>query len=76
MKVSKRRSTNHAILELVAKVSKAIDDKQFTMGVFLDLSKAFDIKDHNILLQKLEQYGIRWVAYALDWFKNYLTGRT
>ena len=70
----KKRSTNLAILELVTKISKAIDDNEFTMGVFLDVSKAFDTVDHVILLQKLEHYGIRGVA--LDWFKNYLTGRT
>ena len=73
----KKRSTertNLAILELVTKITKAIDDNEFTMGVFLDLSKAFDTVDHNILLKKLDYYGIR--GLALDWFKNYLTGRT
>ena len=69
----KNHSTINAVTELVSHVIKAMNRKENTISVFLDLSKGFDTVNHNILLRKLEFYGIRGIA--LQWFKNYLTGR-
>ena len=66
-------STSMALLELVDKLSEAADKKLVSIGVFIDLAKAFDTVDHTILLRKLEHYGIRGVP--LSWFRSYLTNR-
>ena len=55
----KSHSTNHAIISLVEKVNNAMDSGKISIGVFLDLRKAFDTVDHCILLDKLYKYGIR-----------------
>ena len=47
---------------------------EFTLGIFLDLKKAFDCCDLDILLKKLNHYGFKNVANT--WFKNYLINRT
>ena len=69
-----KSSTQYALLDLVESLSTAIDDNKFTVGVFIDLRKAFDTIDHDILLRKLYFYGVRGLAY--DWVKDYLSSRT
>ncbi|MFZ2538897.1 MAG: reverse transcriptase family protein, partial [Oscillospiraceae bacterium] len=69
----KNYSTELALIDLSDKIAKAIDDKRLTIGIFIDLSKAFDSLKHDILLKKLSHYGVRGIAQ--DWFRSYLTNR-
>jgi len=68
------RSTEHNLLQIVNYISKALNDGNYCIGVFLDLKKAFDVCSHEILLKKLVRMGIR--GTSLLWFKNYLAGRS
>ena len=67
----KNRSTEMALMDLHNYLISCIAKKCHTIGIFLDLSKAFDTIDHNIMLYKLRNYGFR--GLVLTWFENYLT---
>lgn len=54
-------------------ISTNTENEEYTVGLFIDLKKAFDSIDHTLLLKKLDRYGIREVANS--WIKNYLDDR-
>ena len=62
------------LINLIDKISSGTDSNSFNIGIFIDLSKAFDTVDHNILFQQLNCYGIR--GHILTWFRSYLEHRT
>lgn len=69
----KEKSTTLAIYALMKVVLPSINDNNLTTGLFFDLSKAFDLVSHDLLLQKLESLGIR--GPPLQWIKSYLHSR-
>ena len=66
-------STDHALIELINSIYGSFNQNKYTLGVFVDLSKAFDTVDHNILIDNLNLYGIR--NNSLKWFSSYLSNR-
>lgn len=70
----KAHSTSHALINLYEATLDGLETKLKTGGIYLDISKAFDTVSHDILLRKLEHYGIR--ENALLWFQSYLKDRT
>ena len=70
----KNKSTSLAILDVCIKLVESIEKGEFSCCIFLDFAKAFDTVNHNILINKLEHYGIRGIP--LDWFRSYLNERS
>src|SRR6218665_1819973 len=62
-----------ALINIHDLISEVIDANKYSIGIFLDLSKAFDTVNHKILVKKPEYYGIR--GMALNWFSYYLSNR-
>jgi Reverse transcriptase (RNA-dependent DNA polymerase) len=56
------KSTEHNLVQVVNYIGEALNNGNWCVGIFLDLRKAFDTVQHNILLRKLEKYGIRGTA--------------
>ena len=65
--------TDIALVFLIDKILKALDEGEIVLGVFIDLGKAFDTVNHTLLLDKLYKYGIRGMEHV--WIKNYLYDR-
>ena len=61
------------MMQLTDQINDTFESHGFTLGIFIDLSKAFDIVDHQILISKLNNYGVK--RKNLSWFKNYLENR-
>ena len=60
-------------MSIIENIQTQLDEGKYCAGVFVDLKKAFDIVDHDILLRKLDYYGTRGIAN--EWFCSYLQKR-
>ena len=69
----KGHSTEHAIMQLIDQINNSFEKNHFTLGIFIDLSKAFDTVDHSILIKKLKLYGVK--GNDLRWFESNLSNR-
>ena len=66
-------STNNALMSIIENIQTRLDDNEFTAGVFVDLKQVFDTVDHEMLIGKLEHYGVRGIAKV--WFCSYFLNR-
>ncbi len=67
------RTTAFAVLQMVEETANANENGECSIGLYIDLQKAFDTIDHRQLLKKLEMYGIRGVVHS--WLESYLGNR-
>ena len=67
-------STNHALISITESIKSYLDNGEFAAGIFIDLEKAFDTVNHEILYNKLSYYGFR--GKSNDLLKSFLTNRT
>lgn len=69
----KNHSTSLALIDVIDNIYSCLDNNETVVGIYVDLQKAFDTVDHNILLYKLYNCGVRGIAHK--WFVNYLYNR-
>ena len=70
----KKHSADDALIKITETIRNALDNNKIACGIYVDLQKAFDTVNHDILLAKMEHYGIRGIAN--NWFSSYLTNRS
>ena len=68
-----RHSSEYATIQLIDQINNCFEKNHFTLGIFIDLKKAFDTVDHAVLIKKLKHYGIK--GNNLRWFESYLENR-
>ena len=68
------KSTTTACHIFIEQVQHALDNNLYAIGIFLDLTKAYEVLNHDRLLHKLESYGVRGILNT--WFRSYLSGRS
>ena len=68
-----QHSCENAVSELLSEIIKGLQNGHYTIALFLDLSKAFDTLEHEVLLEKMHRYGIR--GNVLNWYRSYLLNR-
>ena len=66
-------STVHALISLTEHIRKNLNEGNISCGIFVDLQKVFDTDEHDILLSKLEHYGVRGLTN--EWLKSYISNR-
>jgi hypothetical protein len=69
----RKMSTEHNLIQVTNFIGNALNNGDWVLGIFLDLKKAFDTVQHDILLRKLERFGVN--GTNLSWFKSYLSNR-
>ena len=68
-----KHGVSHPLIHFTNNIHKALNDGKFNLSIFIDLKKAFDTVNYEILLEKLSLYGVKNVEN--DWFRSYLTDR-
>ena len=71
--VRQKFSTTHALIDLTENIRQALDEGKIGCGIFVDLQKSFDTVEYEVLLSKLDHYGVRGLTNS--WFKSYFTDR-